>query len=80
MSLPKVRSKDQREDLLIVDSIRSYLRVKNRAALREQEDQAFSVIVPKIEAARSEGAAIDLNAFMDEAWQDMKQLTLGDPE
>ena len=75
MSLPKIRGETHREDLFITDAVRTFIRLKHRAAMRQEEDAVFSQIVPKIESARNNAEHIDLAAFMEDAWSEMKKLT-----
>lgn len=80
MGLPKVRSNEVREDQFIVDAIRTFLRLKHKLQIRREEDEIFSRLTPRIEAARHNGESIDLGLFMEDTWREMQTIMLNNPE
>jgi hypothetical protein len=76
MALPKIRSREVREDQFIVDAVRTFLRLKHKHSMREEEDEIFSRLVPRIEQARHSGESIDLGRFLEDSWDEMKRLAL----
>lgn len=73
MALPKVRSRELREDQFIVDAVRTFLRLKHKTQMRQEEDEIFSRLIPQVESARHNGDAIDLGKFMEDSWSEMKR-------